>query len=84
MLLHADSQAHGSSDIFSYSIKLSLQIKLLSVYQWPTILLVLLSNDCCQELVPSNESSGISRVSISVEPGDTRAAIYSSKENAYY
>jgi len=43
-----------------------LKIKPLPCLQWPTILSVLLSNECCQELVPSKEKDGISRVSVSV------------------
>jgi hypothetical protein len=56
-------QAHGSSDIL---IKLLLKIEPLHCLQWSTILSVLLSNDCCQELVPSKVKDRISRVSISV------------------
>jgi len=63
VLLHSGTQAHGSSDIL---IKLLLKIEPLLCLQWPTILSVLLSNDCCQELVPSKEKDGISRVSVSV------------------
>lgn len=81
MLLHADSQAHGSSDIFGQTAAENWAASLSSSG-------LPYSSFFFQMTAAKNLSLQMKAVTyqewaIRVEPGDNRTPIYSSKENAY-